>query len=283
MNKSEYTADETQAAISVLAELLTYLGPYRDDIVVIGGWVPFFLTQGSANDEPHVGSLDVDLALDAASISDEAYARIEEILEKRGFKHRMDAKGNPIPHSYVRSVNNAAGQEFDIQVDFLAPEYGGTPKSKRHQRVQGLLAHKARGSDLVFDHFEEKIIDAVLPNGAKQQVKAKIADPLSCVVMKAIAFGDRAREKDAYDLYIIIKHCPNGKERISKGLRESKANKLVQEALEILRKQFASVESLGPVSVAEFMEEREETARAVRCRDAFETVHALLSLLEGAG
>ncbi len=112
MNKSEYPTDETQAALSVLAELLTYLGPYREDIVVIGGWVPFLLTQGVAKDEPHVGSLDVDLALNAAGISDEAYARIEKILEKRGFRHRIDAKGNPIAHSYVRRVKNAAGRSL---------------------------------------------------------------------------------------------------------------------------------------------------------------------------
>lgn len=279
MNKGEYPADETQAAISVLAELLTYLGPYRDDIVVIGGWVPFFLTQGIAIDEPHIGSLDVDLALNAAGISDDAYARIEEILEKRGFKHRLDSKGSPIPHSYIRQVKNAAGQEFDVQVDFLAPEYGGTPKSQRHQRVQGLLAHKARGSDMVFDHFDETIIEAILPNGANRRVTAKIADPLSCVVMKAIAFGSRGNEKDAYDLYMVCKYCPNGQERIVDALKENMTSKLVQEALAVLRKEFASVDSLGPTSVADFLEEKEEAARAIRCRDAFEIIQAVLALV----
>lgn len=280
MNRNEYPADETQAAIMVLAELLTYLGPHRNDIVVIGGWVPFFLTQNVTVDEPHVGSLDVDLALNIAKITDAAYTRIEEILDERGFKHRLDAKGNPIPHSYFRQVKNAAGQEFDVQVDFLAPEYGGTAKSKRHQRVQGLLAHKARGSDLVFEHFEERDIEAALPNGAKRLVKAKIADPLSCVVMKAIAFRERAHEKDAYDLYIVCKYCPNGKERIAEGMRQNKTSKLVLEALEVLRKEFATVDSLGPVSVADFMQETDATARAVRCRDVLETIQAVLALVE---
>lgn len=278
MNKSEYPGDETRAAISVLVELLTYLGPYRKDIVVIGGWVPFFLTRGVETDEPHIGSLDVDLALNGANISVEVYTRIEEILEKRGFKQRLDIKGNPIPHSYVRQIKNTAGQEFDIQVDFLAPEYGGTPKARRHQRVQGLLAHKARGSDLVFSHFEEMTIEAVLPAGAKHQVKAKIADPLSCVVMKAIAFGNRANEKDAYDLYIICKHCPNANARIAEELKANKRNKLVQEALGVLRTRFAAVDSLGPISVADFLEEKEATARTIRCRDVFETIQALLEL-----
>jgi hypothetical protein len=38
-----------------------------------------------------------------------------------------------------------------MQVDFLAGEYGGNAKSHRHQRVQDLLGHKARGADMVFD------------------------------------------------------------------------------------------------------------------------------------
>lgn len=279
MNKSEYNAEDTQAAISVLAELLTYLKVYSENIVLIGGWVPFFLTQDTAIDEPHIGSLDVDLALNTSKISDAVYARIEEILKKRNFNHRLDSKGNPIPHSYIRQVKNTAGQELDVQVDFLAPEYGGTPKSKRHQRVHGLLARKARGSDLVFEHFYEKVIDAVLPNGAKRQVTVKIADPLSCVVMKAIALRDRGNEKNAYDLYVICKYCPNGKERIAKEIKRNKANNLVQEALDVLRTEFASIDSLGPVSVADFMEETDATARAIRCRDVFEAIQSVLALV----
>ena len=279
MNKSEYHSEETQAALSVMAELLTYLGAYRENIVVIGGWVPFFLTQDAALDEPHVGSLDVDLVLNASKISDTAYTHIEEILKNRNFRHRLDSKGNPIPHSYIRQVKNAVGQELDVQVDFLAPEYGGTPKFKRHQRVQGLLAHKARGSDLVFDHFDEKVIEAVLPNGAKRKVKVKIADPLSCVVMKAIVFRDRGNEKDAYDLYTICKYCPDGKDRIAEGMRLNMTNKLVQEALEVLRAEFSSIDSLGPVSVTNFMEETDATARAIRCRDVFEVIQSVLALI----
>jgi hypothetical protein len=120
------------------------------------------------------------------------------------------------------------------------------------------------------------MIDAVLPNGAKRQIKVKIADPLSCLVMKAIAFRERAHEKDAYDLYMICKYCPNAKKQIIEGLQLNKTNKLVQEALEVLRTEFTSVESLGPISVADFMQETDQTARNIRCRDVFENIQAIL-------
>ncbi|MBZ5623705.1 MAG: hypothetical protein LAQ69_34150 [Acidobacteriia bacterium] len=36
----DYSADQVEAARSVLLELVHLLGEYRDDIVVVGGWVP---------------------------------------------------------------------------------------------------------------------------------------------------------------------------------------------------------------------------------------------------
>lgn len=52
--------DEVTACRSVLIEVLTILGKDLDKLAVIGGWVPelTFPHQG------HVGSLDVDLALE---------------------------------------------------------------------------------------------------------------------------------------------------------------------------------------------------------------------------
>jgi hypothetical protein len=70
--KSEYSPREIEACVIVMRDLFTYLKPYRNQIVLIGGWVPYFLLEkytpsGSEHDQ-HVGSLDVDIALDAFSI-----------------------------------------------------------------------------------------------------------------------------------------------------------------------------------------------------------------------
>ena len=57
----DYSADQVEAAKSVLIELVHLLGQYRDDIVVVGGWVPHLLLPQYPLQ--HVGSIDVDLAL----------------------------------------------------------------------------------------------------------------------------------------------------------------------------------------------------------------------------
>lgn len=60
-----YSPDDVAACRSVLIEALTVLGKYRDRIAVVGGWVPELSIPGHG----HMGSLDVDLALDARPTS----------------------------------------------------------------------------------------------------------------------------------------------------------------------------------------------------------------------
>ena len=43
VTKSDYTEQEVQSCYSVLIELMTILGEFRRNIVVVGGTVPFLL------------------------------------------------------------------------------------------------------------------------------------------------------------------------------------------------------------------------------------------------
>lgn len=147
---SRYAPDETTASLSALVELATALGAYREDIILAGGWVPYFLVQGNPQAVSHIGSLDIDLILNVRTIREPRYQEILQILEQREYLNR----GPQSPFSFTKEVLTAKGVVAHIQVDFLASEYGGTGKRRRHQRVQGrLLAHKARGCDLAFEHF----------------------------------------------------------------------------------------------------------------------------------
>ena len=68
----------------MLLEISRVLGQYRDNMVLIGGWVPQFLFQDK--NEWHSGSIDVDLALDHKRITDETYQGIEALLLERNYK-----------------------------------------------------------------------------------------------------------------------------------------------------------------------------------------------------
>ena len=272
-SRDEYPEDAVQACLTVLLELFTYLKPYRDYLVLIGGWVPFFLTEGKA-EEPHVGSLDIDLALDIRRIPDSGYTSLLSLLEDRGYRPARDRNAQIIPARYERIMHLADGRSYPVQVDFLAPEYGGTGRQHRHQKVQDLLAHKARGSDLVFTHFIERSIAGQLPNRAENQERIKIASPAACFVKKAIAFGNRSSEKDAYDLYVLCDSL--GVQAITEQLVPLKKNKLMQEALTVLREKFSSPNALGPYAVSDFFKPVNDEAERLR-RRTFELIQAIVS------
>lgn len=78
----EYEDRTTQAAKSVLIEIGQILGSFRGRFAIIGGAVPWLLLD---NEEmPHVGTLDVDLSLDAAALGDGEYVRLVDALMKQG-------------------------------------------------------------------------------------------------------------------------------------------------------------------------------------------------------
>jgi hypothetical protein len=101
-------------------------------------------------DFQHIGSVDIDIAVDPRLVSPDEYASIVERLERQGYRQRLNKLGQPIPFIFEREVELGEGRGTHvIEIDFLAPEYGGTGKRQRHQRIQpDLLARKARGCDL---------------------------------------------------------------------------------------------------------------------------------------
>src|SRR4030066_1607082 len=95
-----FTVEEIEACVIVMRELFLYLKPYRNQIVLIGGWVPYFLLEKykyRGEYDRHVGSFDIDVALDVFSIPETAYESILEILRERGFYHKKDSLGKVIP------------------------------------------------------------------------------------------------------------------------------------------------------------------------------------------
>jgi hypothetical protein len=56
--KSEYRSREVEAAQRVLIDLMQILGEYREGMVLIGGWVPYYHFG-----KDHIGSMDIDIAL----------------------------------------------------------------------------------------------------------------------------------------------------------------------------------------------------------------------------
>ena len=272
VTRKDYSAEAVQAAKSVLIELTHLLGEYREDIVLIGGWVPeLIIPQGQRT---HVGSIDVDLALNHTRIKEAGYRRIEELLLSRGYYQDKDRQ----PYIFLRDII-VGGSQYTVEVDLLAGEYQGTGKTHRHQKVQGIKARKARACELAFDMTTEVNIEGEVPGGGLDRVTIRVAAIVPFFVMKGMALVDRMKEKDAWDIYYCILSYPGGIEALVREFEPHKDNGLVQEGLGKIASKFASEKDIGPRFVSDF-EEADDPDEIERIRrDAFERVHAFLEKL----
>jgi hypothetical protein len=266
----QYQKREVAACRTVMVELFTILGEYRDQIALVGGWIPPLLVPDSA--EQHIGSMDIDLAVDAEHIDADAYRTLRDTLTRNGYEQGEQ------PFRFFRTVSADAGEPVKVEVDFLAGEYGGTGGSHRTQPVQDLNARKARGCDIVFDHTVAVRIAGKMPGGERNEVRIKIAGPVPFLVMKGMALWERKKEKDAYDIYWLVRYYPGGIEALATEFTPTLDNGLVVEGLAKIRGKFGSLDAIGPVWAARFTtSDADEEARIAR--DAFERVNALLDRL----
>jgi hypothetical protein len=271
VTKRDYDALQVQAARSTMLELARLLGEYRDDMVVVGGWVPALLIpQGTS---PHVGSLDIDLALNHKTLQDPGYNTIRNLLVGRGYRQDNDQ-----PYRFWRTVM-VGGQSVEVAVDLLAGEYEGTSRRHRTQKIQDVRARKARGCELAFQHAAEVSIDGTLPDGARDRAVVRVAAIIPFLAMKGMAMASRLKEKDPWDIYYCVRNFPGGPEALAAEFKPHLRSSLIKEGLRHIAEKFASPEHFGPRSVAAFNELVDPEERAIVERDAYERVQDVLRRL----
>lgn len=240
-------------------------------MVLVGGWVPELLIKDPQ--KAHIGSLDVDIALNHLTLLETGYHSILSLLQTHGYRAGQQ------PFIFFREVN-IRDRIIEVEVDFLAGEYAGTSRGHRTQIVQDLRPRKARGCDLALTMAEEIQMSGTLPNGASDSTTIRVASIVPFIVMKGMAMASRMMEKDAWDIYFCIRYFPGGIDQLVEEFREHLGNKLVQEALGIISQKFETINHLGPVQVADFEDLQTREEREFIMRDVFERVNYLLMELK---
>ncbi|MEK6698597.1 MAG: hypothetical protein AABZ10_06070 [Nitrospirota bacterium] len=272
-SKSDYAPEEVKACKSVLVELIHLFGEIKDEMVIIGGWTPALLFPQSV--EPHIGSLDIDVALNFAKIPNDTYQTILKSFLKRGYVQDKEQ-----PFRFYRTVALEGMESVKVAVDLMAGEYGGTGKSRRTQSVQDARARKARGCDLAFNSTITVTIEEELPGGGMDKVSVKVAGIVPFLVMKGMAMHERLKEKDAYDIYFCLEHYAGGVDALVREFKPHLKNKLVMEGLGKIRSRFATMKHVGPVWVADFMEKSNKEEREILMRRVYEKVTDMLDALK---
>jgi hypothetical protein len=262
--RDDYSGRQIEAARRVLLDVGQILSSFRDSMVVVGGWVPDLLLAGTA--EIHVGSIDVDIALDARKLERGLYANLLALLlETRRFE-RGDKE-----FRFVSKVDLDDGMDaVAVEVDFLA---ASDLKIKGKNKLPGFRVLQADACEFAFRAPVGITLSGTTPSGAQNSVRLRVVSLPDFLVMKAHALSGRNKPKDAYDICFCLDNSEISE--LAKPWRNSR-RKHIKKALEILREKFATKDSYGPMQVVEFHSPPSADERALIARRAFELVHAFL-------
>jgi hypothetical protein len=263
----DYSSDAVAACKSVLIEALTVLGKHRKHLIVVGGWVPPLLLPGAS----HIGSIDVDLAIDSRRLPAHLYETIANDLRRAGYR------ATDLPNRFEREVR-VAGRSQIIQVDLITGQYGHPQDGGTHAIIQGMPVWQSRGVDVALDASVEIPFSASLPDGGVNEVLVRVAQIPAFMVMKGFALDERKKEKDAYDIYFCLAHYPGGVDELARAFQPLLQNGLVRESVTKMRQKFSTIESIGPVWAAQVVQASGGDYELSR-RDAFERATALFSML----
>lgn len=250
--KYGYNHEYLERVHSVCLDMATRLGDLIDDIVVVGGLAPSLQIDQSKlppGIDAHVGTRDLDLGLALAMLEEERYAELSARLRDAGLTPDINEQGN---------VTNQRWRTRDgdmVTIDFLIPSYGRNDEGgKLLNFQQGFAAVITPGLHLAFEDRIFASVSGRTPAGEQATRNVWVCGPGAFVVLKALAFRNRGANKDAYDLHYVLS-AVGAKETVRR-LLPLRDDTRVQNALTIIREDFTVHDGIGPMRVAEFLENR---------------------------
>jgi len=270
-SEADYSPRQIEAAHRVLVDVGQVLASFVDCLVLVGGWIPDLLLTEA--EEPHIGSIDVDLALDAAKLNEGRYAELLKLLLDTK-RYKQGAKDFQL----VVEVNLKDGEKpVQVEVEFLAPKEVKLKKNKP-KLLPGFRVLQAEACGAAFHAPQELPLSGKTVRGGTNTVRLRVASVSDFVVMKAHAIAGRDKPKDSYDLCYCLEHFSGGMEKLAADWKKRQREKNVTKAVEILREKFASVDAFGPQQLVEFHNATDAETQAMHARRAFELVQKFLSL-----
>ena len=273
---SNYDDRATAAVKSVLIEIGQILGSYKGKFAVIGGAVPWLLL--SEADMPHIGTLDVDLSLDAEALGDGEYAQLVESLLKQGYRQREHLRRFQLVRTVPARDN---GDDINVVVDFLMPR-DATIAKNAPPLMANFAAQRADGADLALRFYQLVAIDGEMPDGGGNRVHIAVASIPALLAMKGYAITNRIKQKDAYDIYYSVRNFPGGVDALVAATQPLLDFETARTGYLHISEKFRHLDDFGPTSLRKFIDRPEmleqRTAHQWQ-QDAFGQVDAWLSAL----
>jgi hypothetical protein len=247
---SDYDDRTTAAVKAVLIEIGQILGSFKGKFAIVGGAVPWLLL-GNNEDMPHVGTLDVDLGLDAEALGDSEYATLVEALLGHGYAQRKELRRFQL----VRQVSTEdGGAPIDVIIDFLMPRDAEIVKNVP-PLISDFAVQRADGADLAMRFYQMVAIAGPMPTGGMNRVEVAVCSIPALLAMKGHAMEGRYKQKDAYDIYYCIRNYPGGPEALAEACRPLLDHASGTAGYRFIAGKFDAVEGFGPTCVRRFVED----------------------------
>ena len=243
--------DHAQSALvrATCLYIATKLGDLLDEIVVVGGLAPYLLVDQDdlpAGSDAHAGTMDLDMGLALAILNEERYRDLGARLRDAGFEADLNDQGN------LRLQTWTAPAPHPVRVDFLIPPADDTAEGGTLLHIESdLAAIVTPGLELAFKDRRLKELSGRIPSGALATRSIPVCGPGAFTVLKALAFGNRTENKDAYDLFYVWRGV--GLHDVVASLASLEASPYIDNALSVIERDFSNHDGPGPVGAARFI------------------------------
>jgi hypothetical protein len=246
-----YTGERVELVRATCLYVATRFGDIMDDVVIVGGLVPSLLIEPDdlpEGAEAHVGTMDLDLGLTLALLDSGRYRNLTDRLRDAGFEQDENEEGNPTRQRWkIEELGK-------VTVDFLIqPSQEGDRGGQLRNIEADFAAVIAPGLNLAFQDREQITLSGRTIMNEEASREIWVCGPGAYVVLKALAFRSRGQNKDAYDLYYVVRNYGTSVKDVASHLKPLMTDTSAQEAIRILEEDFQHEENVGPRRVAEFI------------------------------
>jgi len=225
-----------------------------------------------------VGTLDVDLSLDAQALGDGEYKDLIELLESAGYERAAE---NMKVFQLRRTVQIDDNGPIAVIIDLLMPREAQIRRNKP-PLLANFAVQKADGAAVAMHSFVQHKLDGTMPDGRPNTVELRVASIPAFLVMKGYALNGRDKGKDAYDIYFSVRQFDGGPEALAEACLPLLDDPVVLRGYQCIAEKFTNDGAFGPVTVRQFMSESAAlggmTVEQVQL-DAFRQVRMWLDLL----
>jgi hypothetical protein len=248
---SEYKSEQVELVRAACLYVSTKLGDMMEDLLIVGGLVPSLIIDQETLDEdvdPHVGTMDLDVGLPLALLNEGRYRELSGRLRDPGFEMDKNDAGKPTRQRWV--IANACTGALDF---LIQPSREGDRPGRLRDLEADFAAIIAPGLRCAFRDRKRVTVQGTMLFGEKATREIWVSDAGAYVVLKALAFDSRGENKDAYDLFYVVRNYGAGVDDVAAKLRPLLDEPEAQRALEILRRDFSEPDAVGPMRVAAFV------------------------------